>query len=385
MHSGPAQKCVESGVFFRLAFEALIWDGHSVVLTTVRKLPSIAASRALSRKILFNRTLQFNLKSSSKMKFMLSAECKNCGLQSHYRRSWNSIAEMQMSYLKKYYKVFSGLNIATCKAEVGLELKETIMEVAAIAEDPLPAVSHEEKPVRQTREGPPVNVGDIERILSVASGLALGIYGLKQRSLAGALLAVAGGSLLYRGATGHCNGYAAAGVSTTKGHGKGVERGIKIEQSITINCAPEVLYRFWHDPENLPRIMSHIHSITPRTDTISSWTVTGPAGQDVKWDAEIINDEKNTLIAWQSLENADVRNAGSVRFLPVPGGVGTELRVSLQYMPTAGMAGAALARLFGKSPERQIREDLRRFKQIMECGEIVSTAGQPTGRCSSNC
>jgi uncharacterized membrane protein len=105
-----------------------------------------------------------------------------------------------------------------------------------------------------------------------------------------------------------------------------------------------------------------------------------PAGSRVEWDAEIYNEKENELIAWRSLEGADVNSAGSVHFTAAPGGRGTEVRVVLKYDPPGGIVGATIARLFGEEPSQQIDEDLRRFKQVMETGETTNTTGQPSGR-----
>jgi uncharacterized membrane protein len=103
-------------------------------------------------------------------------------------------------------------------------------------------------------------------------------------------------------------------------------------------------------------------------------------GRKVEWDAEIINEYPNELIAWKSLAGADVDSAGSVHFSDAPGGRGTEVRVELQYNPPAGVAGAYIAKLFGHEPEQAIIEDLHRMKQFLETGEIASTEGQSKGR-----
>jgi len=105
----------------------------------------------------------------------------------------------------------------------------------------------------------------------------------------------------------------------------------------------------------------------------------GPGGTTVEWDAEVFNEKENELIAWRSLEGADVDNAGSVHFKPAPAGRGTEVRIVLKYDAPAGIVGSVMAKLFGEEPSQQIDEDLRRFKSLMEAGEIPSTEGQPTG------
>jgi uncharacterized membrane protein len=126
--------------------------------------------------------------------------------------------------------------------------------------------------------------------------------------------------------------------------------------------------------------MDHLESVRILDGKRSHWVAKAPLGTSVEWDAEIINEEANELIGWRSLEGADVPNAGSVRFRPAPGGRGTEVRVNLEYNPPTGKLGAAFAKLLGEEPERQVEEDLRRFKQWMEAGEIPTTAGQPKGK-----
>jgi uncharacterized membrane protein len=149
----------------------------------------------------------------------------------------------------------------------------------------------------------------------------------------------------------------------------------------TIDRPSEELFFFWRNFENLPRFMTHVQAVRKLDEKRSHWVVAGPGGRDVQWDAEIINEEPNKFIAWRSLANADVHNAGSVWFVPAPGQRGTEVRVSMEYIPPAGKIGSAIAWLFGETPRQQIQEDLRRFKQLMETGEIPTTAGQPRGSC----
>ncbi|TMC89174.1 MAG: SRPBCC family protein, partial [Chloroflexi bacterium] len=139
-------------------------------------------------------------------------------------------------------------------------------------------------------------------------------------------------------------------------------------------------YRFWRNFENLPRFMEHLKSVTVIDNKHSHWVARAPAGTSVEWDAEIINERENELIAWRSVGDATIGNAGSVHFTPAPGGRGTEVKVVLEYDPPAGRAGVIMARLFGEEPDQQVREDLRHFKEIMEAGEIPTTEGQPSGR-----
>jgi uncharacterized membrane protein len=233
-----------------------------------------------------------------------------------------------------------------------------------------------------------VNVGSTERWISAIAGGAIAVAGIRSRSLLGLLGAAAGGALVYRGATGHCSGYAALGINTAAQDGakphEYFERGIHVEESMTINRSPWDLYQFWRNFDNLPRFMRHVESVKVIDEKKSHWVVDGPAGKRVEWDAEIINDEPNSLIAWHSLAGATVDNAGSVRFVPGPEGRGTEVRVVIDYIPPAGVVGKWVAALFGKNPASEIREDLRRFKRVMETGEVPTTEGQPRGTCSKS-
>lgn len=150
---------------------------------------------------------------------------------------------------------------------------------------------------------------------------------------------------------------------------------VSVEQSITVNRPIEEVYGFWKGYANLPRFMRHLHSVETLAENRTRWTAKGPAGTTVSWDAETIADRENEWIAWRSLENADVENRGSVRFQRAPGDRGTEVRVHLQYTPPAGALGRGIAWLFGEAPSQQIHEDLRRFKQLMETGEVTVSEG----------
>jgi uncharacterized membrane protein len=144
---------------------------------------------------------------------------------------------------------------------------------------------------------------------------------------------------------------------------------VHVYESITINRPAPELFRFWRDFSNLPRFMEHLDHVQMLSSTRSVWTAKAPAGMRVKWEADVINEIEGELIGWQSTENADVATAGSVRFVPAPGG-GTEIIVHLQYEPPAGKLGSFVASLFGEEPSQQIRADLRRLKTILETGEV---------------
>jgi len=228
------------------------------------------------------------------------------------------------------------------------------------------------------------NVGLLERVLSTASGAALAYYGLRRGGWSGIALGVAGGSMVYRGIVGHCALYEALGINTagpaSEAASVPARAGVKVEQKITVNRPPEELYEQWRDLTGLPRIMRHLESVESVGPNRTCWTAKGPLGTSFTWEAEIINQRENEMIAWRSLEGSEVDTAGSVHFARAPGGRGTEVTVSLKYNPPGGRAAARLAKLFGQAPEQQIAEDLRRWKQLMEAGEIATTEGQTSGR-----
>ncbi len=145
----------------------------------------------------------------------------------------------------------------------------------------------------------------------------------------------------------------------------------RVTKAITVNRAVPDVYAFWHDFENLPRFMRHLESVKVIGPRRSHWVAKGPAGTSVEWDAEIVDDRENEMISWRSLEGSDVENSGVVRFRPAPGRRGTEVIVELQYNPPAGALGSGVAMLFGEAPEEQLADDLRRFKQVFETGEIA--------------
>jgi len=154
---------------------------------------------------------------------------------------------------------------------------------------------------------------------------------------------------------------------------------IRMSRSVVVNRPPHELYAFWRAFENFPRFMYHVQSVRANGPGMSHWIVNGPAGSSVEWDARVTADTPNALIAWQTLEGADVESSGTVRFEPRPGNRGTIVRVDLEYRPPGGRAGTLAATLFNESPEQQIYDDLHRFKQIVETGEVLRSDGSPGG------
>jgi uncharacterized membrane protein len=216
------------------------------------------------------------------------------------------------------------------------------------------------------------------RVLAGLAGATLMALSLRKKRLRPLLLPVATG-LISRAITGKPavkleklgQGSRERRASPVASVGRG--KGIKVEDSVIINRPVVELYRFWRNFENLPRFMDHLESVTVIDENTSRWVAKGPAGSRIEWDAVIHNEIDDELIAWRTLPGAEVSSAGSVHFTPVGEGA-TEVRVVLSYEPPAGRLGAAVARLLGEEPSRQVAEDLRRLKQVMDAGE---PAGAP--------
>jgi uncharacterized membrane protein len=239
------------------------------------------------------------------------------------------------------------------------------------------------------------NVGDAERVISAAAGAALAVYGLDRHDIPGGLLAVIGAELIRRGATGHCLVYEALNVSTAsdathRGFHRDLpaspaatvraSRAVKIEHGVTVMRPAAELYAFWRDPANVPRVVEFIESVETVSERTAHWRARGPGGITIEWDAQIINDIPNELLAWKSVGVADIPNAGSLHFRPAPNGKGTEVRLVVEYEPPAGHLGAWVAQLVKQNPEEQLRTALRRFKQLAETGEVLMNEGQTSGR-----
>jgi uncharacterized membrane protein len=238
-----------------------------------------------------------------------------------------------------------------------------------------------EREQKRTQTNHPANVGKTEKLICTISGSALTIYGLTQRSPRGLMLTALGAGMLHRGLTGHCEIYHSLGIDRAKGHQhERVARDIHVEKAVNIDRSPEELYRFWRDFQNLPRFMKNVEAVIPIDEKRSHWRVKGPAGVPLEWDAEIYNEKENELISWRALQGADIVNAGTVRFERAPQGRGAYVKVTMNYNAPGGRLSALIAKLSGNDPSRMVEEDLRRFKQVIEAGEIATTEGQPSGR-----
>lgn len=158
------------------------------------------------------------------------------------------------------------------------------------------------------------------------------------------------------------------------------ERAIPFTKAVTIARSPQECYDFWRKPENRPRFMNHVETVQNLGEGREHWVVRGPLGAPIEWDSETTVDEPGRRIAWRALPDSDVVHEGSVTFEPAPGDRGTIVRVEMHYEPPGGMVGDVAARIIARSPEQLAQENLRRFKQLLETGEIPTTEGQPHGR-----
>ncbi|MGH9683557.1 MAG: SRPBCC family protein [Candidatus Acidiferrales bacterium] len=220
------------------------------------------------------------------------------------------------------------------------------------------------------------------RLLYGIAGGSMLLYGMKHRSFFGGLISLAGADLVTRGLTGR-HLHETLGITSRKPSEPSAsiphQVGVNLRRSVTVALPPEEAYEFVRDIENLPQFMKHLKSVEAQDDTHSHWCVSAPGGAEVEWDAEISSDILNELIAWRSIGNPNVDASVSIGFKNAPQGRGTVIHVSLQYVPRAGVMGVVTAEMFGKDPEIELKDNLRRLKQILETGEITTTRGQPVG------
>ena len=222
-----------------------------------------------------------------------------------------------------------------------------------------------------------INVHPAERAASTLGGGLLVLYGLRRFSVKGLLSAAAGGALLYRGLTGHCPAYQEMGLDTAGGEAP--PKPVLIREALTVYKPREEVYEFWRDLENLPRFMRHLASVERLGENRTRWTARLPKdAATLTWEARTTEDRAGEEISWRSLSDADVQNAGTVRFEDGPDG-STEVTVEITYRPPAGKAGRLVGHLLNPVSAQIIKEDVRRFKHLLETGEIPRIEGQPTG------
>jgi uncharacterized membrane protein len=203
------------------------------------------------------------------------------------------------------------------------------------------------------------------RVAGDAMDLALlGAAHLSPRARSGRLTAAAG---MVAGVTA-LDVYAARRHSRERARMRGP---VRIAQAITVNRPVDRVYTFWRDLQNLPAVLSHLESVRSIGDRRYHCVTRANGGSPLEWDAEIAQDQPNEHIEWRSLPSSGIQSAGRVRFVRAPGDRGTEVHVELEYESWAGGMGDELAKLFGRDAAQFIREDLRRFKQVLETGEVT--------------
>jgi uncharacterized membrane protein len=220
------------------------------------------------------------------------------------------------------------------------------------------------------------NVGNIERVVTLAAGAALLGYAWRHRSRS---FGVTSAGLIARGATGYCPAYAALGVNHSDSkHALSGPKGTHVREAMTINASPEELYTFWRRFENLPRVIPYLERVEEVDFKRSRWTAKAFAGVPVSWTSETINEVPFETIGWKTLPGEAIQHAGSVVFNRLPETGATEVRVHFQYSPPGGNAAAWFAAFLGQDPARATREGLRALKQQFETGTVSATRSTST-------
>lgn len=221
------------------------------------------------------------------------------------------------------------------------------------------------------------NVGDSDRRISLAAGAGSLLYGLRRGGLFGLALSAVGGLFIYRGASGHCPMFARIHHSSVRPGDRGLfgehAGPLHFTTGLTIRRSPEELYQFWRGFTRLPEFMKYIKEVRPSAGERTHWVAEIPRAGRVEWEAEVVRDVPNESISWRSVEGSDVPQQGEIRFRPGPDGKGTEVELDIRYEPPAGKLGKTFSGLLNTLTKEAAREDLRRFKRLMETGEI------PTG------
>lgn len=235
------------------------------------------------------------------------------------------------------------------------------------------------------------NVGAAERLASMAVGGLLVTWALRKRSPATMAAGMIGTGLIYRGASGHCQVYGALGMNTAAAKVSGGQissSAPEIQRSITINRSPEELFAFWSNPENLGRIMAHFAEVTPEggpeVNNVTRWKVSGPMGQMFGWTSQQTAEEAGRKLSWQSLPGGTIATRGNVAFQPGRENTGTEVKLWVQFEPPLGAVGEGLAKTLQKFPRAIAGQALRRFKSLVETGEIPTLEHNPSARGASD-
>jgi uncharacterized membrane protein len=225
-----------------------------------------------------------------------------------------------------------------------------------------------------------IYLGKAERAISLAGAALLltsGVKDIKKHPFTAFIKAVAGGYLLYRGASGHCPIREAIGKRMAEKQ----PEPLLIQEALTVNRPRTEVYNYWRQLSNLPLFMKHLEEVRVEDEQHSHWKLRLPADAGtVEWQAEIVEDKPGELLTWNSVEGSDIDTAGVIAFSDAPGDRGTEVHATIYYRAPGGNIGKVAAKLFQKAFEIQVRQDLRRFKQMLETGETSTIEGQSAAR-----
>jgi uncharacterized membrane protein len=210
---------------------------------------------------------------------------------------------------------------------------------------------------KQARQDTLLNWSPAGRLLAGAAGTAAALYGLRRKDPLGVSISLLGAGL--------------AAASTMKKNVHSMlafsedSPGFELEETIRINAPVSDVFEFWANPENYPKVFSHITSIEKLGENLYRWTVAGPGGIPVHWDGTITRQVPNTLVEWKSLPGSTVGNLGFVRVDPNYD-ASTRILVRMFYRPPAGILGRFLAEMLGVDPKRVLEQDLKRLKMLFE-------------------
>ncbi len=214
-----------------------------------------------------------------------------------------------------------------------------------------------------------VNLNQTERILSAVMGGLLFKRNITNFSLPGLLKLVAGGALVRRGVTGHCNVYDALKVNSNiqneQAYPGASENAVPVRAQMTVQTPPFETYQLWRDPANQAWIMGHFAKVDSISMDRAHWKLRAPI--NLEWDALIVADSPGEFISWETLPGAGLPNEGTVRFVPAESG-GTRLIFEGYFDPPAGALAMSLMKLIGVTPESVLGKALRRFKHMAEMG-----------------
>jgi len=216
------------------------------------------------------------------------------------------------------------------------------------------------------------SLSDIESWTAIGGATALLLLGLTRRNAQGLALSAVAVPLMYRGLTGEWPGVLTRYLpSDDTREALSGDRGMHVLESVQVQKPLAEVYAYWRQLENLPRFMAHLDRVVQYDDcALSRWVARGPGGLRVEWDAQIINEIENQVIGWESLPGSDVVTAGSVNFDSARNGRATNVTLHMRFEPPGGRAGEVVAAVFGRRPAQDVREDLRRLKQLLEAGEV---------------